>query len=114
MSHSRTIVELANIVASRTTEYNDYLVANNLPIPTHSPSENEIPVEVPPEIDNLRQEAIEASHDLHELLIGPFGVSVTAYARVSTPQHAPSNRLNHLSEHPSSQPPVYIQKQNRP
>lgn len=83
MSH-RTIIELADIIASNTIQYNDYLVSNGLPIPTHSPSENEAPAEVPTAIAGARQQVIEASHELHELLIGPMGVPFTAYARVGT------------------------------
>jgi len=82
MSHAKTVVELADIIAANTSKYNDYLVSHGLPTPTHAPSEKELPVNVPPEISNLRQQAIEASHELHELLIGPMGVPFTAYARV--------------------------------
>lgn len=79
----RSITELGELIASSTSKYNDYLVANGIPLPTHAPSEKEIPVNVPTEIANFRQQAIEASHELHELLIGPMGIPFTAYTQVS-------------------------------
>jgi hypothetical protein len=79
----KSISELADLIASSTSKYNDYLVANGIALPTHAPSEKEIPPNVPDEIASFRQQAIEASHELHELLIGPMGVPFTAYARVS-------------------------------
>lgn len=82
MSRHSTIVELAKTIASNTAKYEDYLVSKGLPTPTHVPSEHEVVLNVPPEIAGLRQQAIEASHELHELLIGPMGVPFTAYARV--------------------------------
>jgi hypothetical protein len=82
MSQHKSIIELADIIASNTTKYNEYLVSNGLPPPTHTPSEKETPLDVPENIASLREQTIEASHELHELLIGPVGVSLTAYARV--------------------------------
>lgn len=77
----KSITELAESIAASTSKYNEYLVANGIALPTHAPSEKEIPVNVPAEIAGLRQQAIEASHELHELLIGPMGIPFTAYAR---------------------------------
>jgi hypothetical protein len=106
----RSITELGDLIASSTRKYQDYLIANGIPLPTHAPSEKEIPVNVPTEIANFRQQAIEASHELHELLMGPMGVPFTAYARVSLIPLPPCSSSNEILEYPYDESSFHLQE----
>lgn len=74
---SPSIIDLANAVSTNTAKYHAYLVAQGLPLPSHEPSPNilnQSPVELPAEIGAARDAAINATYELHELLIGPYAL----------------------------------------
>ena len=83
MAHS--IIELASSLSKNTETYHDYLTENNLPLPTHDidllhqqPGSQPLPQEIAAALET----AIEASHDLHQLLLGPVGCVMGAAAEV--------------------------------
>jgi hypothetical protein len=79
---SSNIAELANSVASNTAKYSNYLAEHGLPLPSHDPTVNPAPTELPHEIAAARDAAIHASYELHELLIGPDGILLNGFYQV--------------------------------
>jgi hypothetical protein len=79
---SSEIQNLATSIAYNTAIYNHYLSANNLPSPSHYVLPSEKPITLPPDIENARQNATEASHELHDLLSGSIGHVMNAAQRV--------------------------------
>ncbi|MCJ1246390.1 hypothetical protein MMC30_003597 [Trapelia coarctata] len=78
---SRTITELASIIATNTKKYNDFLVQEGLPQPSHEPfpvPPKGPPPALPADIAAALEAATEATHELHELLVGPVGLVVGA------------------------------------
>ncbi|PVH96057.1 S-adenosyl-L-methionine-dependent methyltransferase [Periconia macrospinosa] len=71
---SPSILELSQSVATNTSIFHDYLTAEGLPLPSHEPSIPPPPLNLPSEIAAARDAAIQASYDLYELLIGPYGI----------------------------------------
>jgi hypothetical protein len=86
---SSEIQELATSIAYNTAIYNHYLSSNNLPAPSHHALPSEKPTILPPDIENARQNAAEASHELHDLLSGSIGHIMNAAQRVSKCPPAP-------------------------
>ena len=87
MMDTRSITELASIVASSTKKYNDYLLDEGLPLPSHNTSPYAAQGPPPPLPDHVATalvEATEASHALHELLVGPVGRVCGAAVEVSS------------------------------
>jgi hypothetical protein len=76
------IQELATSIAYNTAIYNHYLSSNHLPAPSHHTLPSENPTILPPDIENARQNAAEASHELHDLLSGSIGHVMNAAQRV--------------------------------
>lgn len=79
---SSSILELSNSVAVNTAKYHDYLTENGLSLPSHDPEAPPVPLTLPPEVTAARDAAIQASYDLHELLIGPHGILLDALYQV--------------------------------
>ncbi|OCL08124.1 S-adenosyl-L-methionine-dependent methyltransferase [Glonium stellatum] len=73
--------DLASLIASNTAKYNDYLLKNDLPPPSLDLLPPEAPLRLPDDISTARELAIEASHELHELLCGPIGLIMNAAPR---------------------------------
>lgn len=78
---SSQIQTLATSIAYNTTIYNHYLISNNLPTPSHHTKPSDAPTTLPREIENARQNAAEASHELHDLLSGSTGHVMNAAQR---------------------------------
>jgi hypothetical protein len=89
---STEIQELAISISYNTAIYNHYLSSNNLPAPSHHTLPSEEPIILPPDIENARQNAAEASHELHDLLSGSIGHVMNAAQRVS--HHSRTRLLN--------------------
>lgn len=101
------IQDLAQIIAYNTAIYNHYLQANSLPTPSHYVQPPERPVRLPDEIEAARSAALEASHELHELLSGSVGHILNAAARVnSSPFQVQSVETNTSIEHAYNDPPL--------
>ena len=87
---TRSITELASIVASSTKKYNDYLLDEDLPLPSHNASSSpaqEPPPLLPAHVATALLEATEASYALHQLLVGPVGRVYGAAVEVSSQNH---------------------------
>ncbi|KAH3999594.1 hypothetical protein HBH98_085830 [Parastagonospora nodorum] len=78
---SSDIQTLATWIAYNTAVYNHYLTSNNLSTPSHHTKPSDAPTILPPEIENARQNAAEASHELHDLLSGSVGHVMNAAQR---------------------------------
>jgi hypothetical protein len=78
---SSEIQTLATSIAYNTAIYNHYLTSNNLSTPSHHTKPSDAPTILPPEIENARQNAAEASHELHDLLSGSIGHVMNAAQR---------------------------------
>ena len=81
------IQDLADQVAYNTSVYSQYLSTNNLPAPSHHLPPLGKPIVLPLEVEDSRQLALEAAHELHDLLSGSVGHVMNAAARVR--QHVP-------------------------
>ncbi|KAI1124453.1 putative O-methyltransferase [Nemania abortiva] len=64
------IAELASIVASSTQQIDDYLTKNSLPYPSFEPNAP-ADLKLPPDVEELRIAALEATQELNDLLMGP-------------------------------------------
>lgn len=79
---SNRIAELSSIIGSNTTEINDYLSSKGLPAPSFEP-------DVPPSfvqeksIAACRQAILEATDELHALMLGPLGILTTPPVRLT-------------------------------
>ena len=81
-----TIIELASSITKSTAIYHDYLAQKNLPLPAHDVTPLQQRAEsntLPQEIAAALDAAIEASYELHQLLVGPVGCVVGAAAEVN-------------------------------
>ena len=67
------IAELASIINENTAKFEEYLSSHNLPTPSFEPDAL-LKYDLPPEIAQSRQSIIEASDELHHLMIGPIDV----------------------------------------
>lgn len=68
------IVELAQRIATNTSQVNEYLTVNNLPQPSFSPDGplyGPVPKDAPPEIIDLNQSVLDDTTELHQLMLGP-------------------------------------------
>ena len=79
MTASR-ISELAAIVAERTAEIDAYVAAENLPSPSFDP-EFTPGVLLGPKIAASRQAILDATDELHALMLGPVGILVPNVSR---------------------------------
>lgn len=80
---SKSVTELAIQISSNTQIYSDYLTHNALPLPSHSPvSSSDTPSMLPKDVAAALDTAIESTHELHQLLIGPVGRIMGAAAEV--------------------------------
>lgn len=72
--------ELSSIIASHTSAINTYLVQNDLPSPSFQPG---APSEVlsAGSIVQSRQAILEATEELHALMLGPVGILTSPYVR---------------------------------
>lgn len=80
-SQSR-IAELAAAVAQHTQKIDDYLAANRLPYPSfdvHGPAD----LGLPPEIEQSRTAALQASQELNDLLQGPRDLLFNHQVRIA-------------------------------
>jgi hypothetical protein len=68
-SKERRIVELSNIIGVNTAKIDRYLSENNLPEPTFD-AEDSNSLTFPSEIQDTREEVLNASLELQELLLG--------------------------------------------
>jgi len=86
MAPTANIVELANAVAENTAKLHAYLSENGLPLPSHDPiSQPGPPPELPKEIADAQDAAINATWELHELLIGPYVLLLNSLFHSSRP-----------------------------
>jgi hypothetical protein len=72
---SRSLTETSRLaweIASKTAVYEDYLLKNGMPTPSHG-LETPASLKLPPSILEARDAAIEASTELQFLLRGPMG-----------------------------------------
>ena len=67
------ITELASIIAAKTTEIDNYTIAERLPSPSF---DADIPPDLllTPTIAASRQAILEATDELHALMLGPAGI----------------------------------------
>lgn len=79
---SPRILDLSNAVAVNTVKYHEYLVANGHALPSHNPAVPLVAQDLPTDIIAARDKAIQASYDLHELLIGPFNLVINTLYQV--------------------------------
>lgn len=71
MSSSQSrIAELAAAVAQHTQKIDNYLSANHLPYPSFD-VQGPVDLRLPPEIEQSRTAALQASQELNDLLQGP-------------------------------------------
>ncbi|PVH96578.1 S-adenosyl-L-methionine-dependent methyltransferase [Periconia macrospinosa] len=78
---SLEIEQLANAIASNVAIYKQHLSSHGIPAPSHSELPPEGPITLPPNVENARQAALEASHELHDLLSGSVGHIMNAAQR---------------------------------
>ena len=75
------IAELAAAVAQHTQKIDNFLTANRLPYPsfdTHGPAD----LGLPPEIEQSRIAALQASQELNDLLQGPRDLLFNHHVRI--------------------------------
>ena len=99
---TRSITELASIVASNTEKYNDYLLDEGLPLPSHNTSSSLAqgpPPPLPDHVETALVEATEASYALHQLLVGPVGRVYGAAVEVSPQNHPNIRKCDCLANH---------------
>lgn len=80
---STNILELSESVAINTAVFHDYLVMQGIDLPSHDPAVPPVPLQLPKEISNARDKAIQASYDLYELLVGPYGLLLDGLFQVA-------------------------------
>jgi hypothetical protein len=82
---SSKITELSSSIAANTAIYHEYLIVNGISLPSHDISKAPPgrPSVLPEDIALALDTAIEASHELHTLLINPIGSILNAAAEVS-------------------------------
>ena len=81
MSSGGSIEELLSLISLNTRRYQEYLQANSLSLPSHDVIRSEssdsepstLAKPLPNDIEEVLRAAIEASHELHQLLLGPVG-----------------------------------------
>ena len=76
------IQNLAHQIAYNTAIYTHYLSSRDIPAPSHHQLPPDHPVILPGDVENARQVALEAAHELHDLLSGSIGHVMNAAARV--------------------------------
>ncbi len=79
---STSILDLSKSVATNTAIYYNFLVAHGHPLASHNPAVLPVPLSLPPDIEAARDAAIQASFDLHELLIGLYGIVLNGLSQV--------------------------------
>ena len=72
MSRSR-ISELAGIISANTAEIDAYTAAEGLPSPSFD-ADNPPGLLLHPKVAALRQQMLEATDELHALMVGPVGI----------------------------------------
>lgn len=92
MATSR-ISELASLIAVHTAAVDAYLSSSNLPEPSFSP---EFPAQILSEakITASRQIILEATDELHSLLLGPIGALTSPSVRIPTSYTPLPNPIN--------------------
>jgi len=94
-----TIIDLASRIAKNTAIYDEYLSSQGLPTPSHHILPPKDTTQLPPNVQLAREEAIEAAHDLHELLLGPAGMLMSAAPSVrGAPFYIPYLTINRAPE----------------
>lgn len=66
--HSIRILELASVISTSVSSINEYLGLNGLPTPSFDPDAPRI---LPNEIDAARNAVLDATAELHDLLLEP-------------------------------------------
>lgn len=77
---SRRLSELSSIIVTHTAAINAYLVSRNLPPPSFlpGPSSDILSDET---VAESRQAILEATDELHDLMLGPVGILTSPYVR---------------------------------
>lgn len=80
------ITELAYTILVNTAKYNDHLLKHGLPLPSHNASsfDQKSPLSLPDDVTAALEAATEATHELHQLLLGPIGCLMSAASEVGS------------------------------
>ena len=81
MSNDR-ILEIATIIKDETVKLNQFLASEGLSTFSFEP-DAPVTYDLPLEIESSRQRVLEATDELHALLLGPIGILTTPYVRRS-------------------------------
>ena len=83
---SGNVSKLLVQVQENTEQYLDYFTSQNLPEPSYDEGDRLDPHKpLPSKITALRDAALEATDELHHLLLGPLGLILSAPGDASTP-----------------------------
>jgi len=87
MASPTRIAELATLIQKNTAILDDYLNTNGLPTPSFDESSPPV-LHLPKDTADVREAIIEATDELHSLLLGPVMKVYEEIAKVSpTPSH---------------------------
>lgn len=80
----RNVTELLSQVQDNTQKYLSYFTSRNLPEPSYNEGDSLNPQEtLPIDIISAKEAAIEATDELHHLLLGPLGLILSSPGDVS-------------------------------
>ncbi len=82
MSPSR-IVELASIITTKTNQVDDYLSTHGLPPLSFEPNEEAQGYTLPNSVQGAQNAVLEATNELHALMLGPMGILTQQLVRLS-------------------------------
>ena len=78
---SSRIIELAEGIASNVAKINTYTTSQGLPAPSFD-ADSPLELLFHPEISTLRQKTLDATDELHALMVGPVGILTPSVRKI--------------------------------
>ena len=102
MSNNR-IIKLAEDIASNVAKINTYTTSKGLPSPSFD-ADSSPGLLIHPEISTLRQKTLDATDELHALMLGPVGILTPSVCKIQLGNSketdlSPSGQAQLLSKH---------------